>query len=235
MKSRKYRLSCIVWFLCIVWVQAQESQKWEFVLGVDFNCNQHLASPTQARFRTISGKHNPLENSFLYLKRFGEITTIILNASQNPFEFRGANGDPTREIPGGPTSYSFLVSDFIATRDGSITIFISGLTSGTYRFQSFHLDSSTAESFSFAQGNTPNVPATLQALIQNEVVATSTANSLGSRGLASTVLTNQELPSLKFERAIFEAQPLHITLQTTTTAPTGFVLLNGFKIERLLP
>ena len=102
------------------------------VLGIDFNRNDSLGSPSQSQFRIVAGSATQGNNTASYTKTIGARQVTISQPNRTPFEFRGANGDSSRAIPGGDTSLSFLVSDFIATREGAIDIEITDLAAGDY-------------------------------------------------------------------------------------------------------
>jgi hypothetical protein len=65
----------------------------------------------------------------------------IITLTDHPFSTETPKSDlGTMSDPGGDTSLSHLVADFIATREGAINLEITGLAAGNYVFRSCHLD-----------------------------------------------------------------------------------------------
>lgn len=90
------------------------------VLGIDFNRDDALGSPSQSRFRTVSGSATQADNATSYVKNFGSRQVTVSQPEGVAFEFRGGNGDSARAIPGGDTSLSFAFS-----HDGSSPLTVS--------------------------------------------------------------------------------------------------------------
>ena len=136
------------------------------ILGIDFNRDDALGSPEPValpdRLRVSPPRTN---NAASYTKTIGARQVDHLATRRRQFEFRGANGDSSRAIPGGDTSLSFLVADFIATREGALDIGITDLPAGNYIFRSYHLDTFTGSGLGFAQGSSTTTPNTIEARI----------------------------------------------------------------------
>ncbi|MEX1048442.1 MAG: hypothetical protein WED15_02860 [Akkermansiaceae bacterium] len=206
------------------------------VLGIDFNRNDSLGSPSQAMFRVISGSTTQSNNSASYAKTIGAYQVTITQPGGTLFEFRGANGDSTRAIPGGDTSRSFLVADFITTRKGAIDLTITGLPAGNYVFRSHHLDTQTTGQLGFAQGATTTTPNTIEARIGGVTKASVQPTALGSSGLNTTFISDAQIPTLLFPFAHDGNSPLVIQLRSTVpNATDNFLLLNGFEILQANP
>jgi len=206
------------------------------VFGIDFNRTDTLGSPSQAMFRVIGGSQTQANNAAKYVKHIGTIQAAITQPGGDMFEFRGANGDGTRAIPGGATSRSFLVADFIATRKGGIDIGITGLAAGTYIFRSYHLDSLTLPKLGFAQGATTKTPNIIEARLGGTVRASVKPTVLGSSGLNTTFISDAQIPTLNFPFNHNGSSQLVIELRSTI--PNGkenFLILNGFEILRSNP
>jgi hypothetical protein len=201
------------------------------LFGIDFNRNDARASPSQSMFHVIAGSTNQGSNSATYHKTIGPHQITITQPGGTLFEFRGANNDGTRAIPGGDTSRSFLVADFIATRKGSIDITITGLAAGNYFFRSHHLDTFTSANLGFAQGASPSTPNTIQARLGAVTMATVQPTALGSSGLNTTFISDAQIPTLLFPFTYDGSSPLVIQLRSTVpNATDNFLLLNGFEI-----
>jgi acetyl esterase/lipase len=207
------------------------------LLGVDFNRGDALGSPSQAGFRIVSGSaENQAANASSYAKTIGPHQVTISQPDGNRFEFRGANGDSTRAIPGGDTSLSFLVSDFIATRKGTIQIQITGLAAGDYRFRSWHLDSFTGSPLGFAQGTTTTTPNLIEAQVGGLTRAAVEPTALGPAGLNTTFLNNSQIPTLDFPINHGGSSPLTIRLRAIdANGSERFLLLNGFELSQKNP
>lgn len=207
------------------------------LLGVDFNRDDALGSPSQSNFRIVSGSAtNQTMNAAAYTRTVGTHQVTIAQPDGVKFEFRGANGDSTRAIPGGDTSLSFLVSDFIATRAGMIDIQITGLAAGDYRFRSWHLDPLTGSGLGFAQGTTTNTPNLIEAQIGGVTRAAVEPTTLGSAGLNTTFISNAQIPTLDFPFSHDGSSPLIIRLRAIdTNGSERFLLLNGFELSEENP
>jgi hypothetical protein len=201
------------------------------VFGIDFNRNDALGSPSQSMFRVIGGSVTQGNNASSYVKNIGPIQATVTQPGGTAFEFRGANGDSTRAIPGGDTSRSFLVADFITTRKGAIDISITGLAAGNYIFRSHHLDTFTSANLGFAQGATTTTPNTIEARLGGVAQDSVQATALGSSGLNTTFISDAQIPTLLFPFTHDGSSPLTIELRSTISNGTdNFLLLNGFEI-----
>lgn len=206
------------------------------VLGIDFNRNDALGSPSQSEFRIVSGSTNQANNTDAYTKTIGTRQVTISQPGNTPFEFRGANGDSSRAIPGGDTSLSFLVSDFITTREGAIDIEITDLAAGDYLFRSWHLDTITGTALGFAQGNSTTTPNTIEARIGGVLQDSVQPTALGSAGLNTTFINDSQIPSIEFSFTHDGNSPLTIELRSTqSNGSENFLLLNGFKLYQSAP
>lgn len=206
------------------------------VLGIDFNRSDALGSPGQSLFRAVSGSATQAANAPSYVKNFGSRQVSVSQPDGEKLEFRGGNGDGTRAIPGGETSLSFLVSDFIATRKGAIDIFIANLAEGDYVFRSWHLDTFTGATHGFAQGVSTTSPNTIEARLGGALMGAVQGTSLGSVGLNTTYIGDAQIPQISFGFSHDGASPLIINLRSTI--PNGaenFLLLNGFAINAATP
>ncbi|MGI9240662.1 MAG: hypothetical protein ACR2RV_07670, partial [Verrucomicrobiales bacterium] len=110
------------------------------VLGIDFNRGDCPGAPTYSGVRTVSGSATQADNPTSLAKQIGAVSITLATGDGSALEFRGANGDASRTIPGGDLSRAFLVSDFAGSRSGSLRITLSGLPAGTYLWTSYHLD-----------------------------------------------------------------------------------------------
>ena len=201
------------------------------LLGIDFNQSDVLGAPSQSNLRIISGSIDPTNNSATYTKKIGAHQITVSQPDGIAFEFRGGNGDSSRAIPGGDTSCSFLVTDFIATRKGSLTVSISGLPAGDYLWKSYHLDSFTGTNLGFAQGATPTTPNVIEARIGDSLKATVQPTALGSSGLGTTFIEDAQIPTLQFAFTHDGLGDATVTLTTTqANAVDSMLLLNGFEI-----
>lgn len=201
------------------------------LFGIDFNRNDARGSPSQSMFRIIAGSANQGSNSATYHKTIGPHQITINQPGGTLFEFRGANNDSSRAIPGGDTSRSFLVADFIATRKGGLDITITGLAAGNYLFRSHHLDTFASANLGFAQGASPSTPNTIQARLGGVTMATVQPTALGSSGLNTTFISDAQIPTLLFPFTHDGSSPLVIQLRSTVpNATANFLLLNGFEI-----
>lgn len=207
------------------------------VLGIDFNRNDTLGSPSQTGFRVVAGSAaSQAANAPSYTKTIGAHQVTISQPAGANFEFRGANGDSTRAIPGGDTSRSFLVSDFIATREGTIDIRISGLAAGDYRFRSWHLDPLTGSALGFAQGLSTTARNLIEAQAGGLTRDAVEPTALGSAGLNSTFISDSQIPTIEFPLRHDGASPLVIRLRAIdSNGSERFLLLNGFELSRENP
>lgn len=206
------------------------------VLGIDFNRNDALGAPSQSLFRVVSGSTNQATNAGSYVKNVGAHQVAISRPDAAKFEFRGANGDSSRAIPGGDTSLSFLVSDFVATRGGAIDLTITGLPAGDYIFRSCHLDPFTGSALGFAQGSSTTTPNMIEGRIGGIVKASVEATALGSSGLNTTFISDGQIPTLSFAFTHAGSGPLTIELRATRSNGTdSFLLLNGFELFEAAP
>ena len=206
------------------------------LFGIDFNRNDARASPSQSMFRVIAGSATQSGNAAIYRKTIGPCQITVSQPDGALFEFRGANSDSTRAIPGGDTSRSFLVADFIATRKGAIDVTITGLAAGNYFFRSHHLDTFTSANLGFAQGATPSTPNTIQARIGGVTVGTVQPTALGSSGLNTTFISDAQIPTLLVPFTHDGSSPLLIQLRAAISNGTeSFLLVNGFEILRGSP
>ena len=201
------------------------------VFGIDFNRNDSLGSPSQSGFRVISGSTTQSNNATSYAKTIGAHQVTVSQPDGVLFEFRGANNDSTRAIPGGDTSRSFLVADFITTRKGAIDISVTNLPAGNYFFRSFHLDTFTSTNLGFAQGATTTTPNHIEARLGGVAQASVQPTGLGSSGLNTTFISDAQIPTLVFPFSHDGSSPLVIQLRSTIpNASDNFLLLNGFEI-----
>lgn len=208
----------------------------ERVLGIEFNRHDALGSPSQSLFRIVSGSTTQGSNLSSYTKTIGTRGVTISQPGASKFEFRGANGDGSRAIPGGDTSLSFLVSDFIATRQGAIDLEITGLAAGNYYFRSWHLDTITGSALGFAQGVNNTTPNTIEARIGGSLKASVQPTALGSAGLNTTFISDGQIPMLGFPFSHTGSSPLTIQLRSTqSNGSENFLLLNGFELFQTHP
>ncbi|MGB6221306.1 MAG: hypothetical protein WBG04_09745 [Haloferula sp.] len=207
------------------------------LLGIDFNRSDNLGAPSQSCFRIVSGSGIQGENSPAYTRNVGAQQMTVSQPNGSNFEFRGANGDSSRAIPGGDTSRSFLVSDFIATRDGAINLEITGLPSGNYHFRSYHLDTITGTALGFAQGASNTTANIIEASVGEIVKGTVRPTALGSAGLNTTFISDNQIPTLDFTFSYDGlASPFVIELRATqTNGSESFLLLNGFELFQSNP
>lgn len=201
------------------------------IFGIEFNRNDAFGSPSQSLFRVISGSTVQGDNASSYTKTVGLLGVTVSQPASTAFEFRGANSDSSRAIPGGDTSQSFLVSDFIATREGAIDIGITNLPAGNYVFRSYHLEPFTGSGLGFAQGATNTTPNTIEARIDGAPQASIQPSALGSSGLNTTFIDNSQIPALVFIIHHDGSSPLTVQLRSTESNGTNnYLLLNGFEI-----
>ncbi len=209
----------------------------ERVLAVDFNRADSLGSPSQSLFRVVSGSAaSQTSNAPSYTKTILGKQVVISQPGGAKFEFRGANGDSSRAIPGGDTSLSYLVSDFIATRTGAIDLTITGLAAGTYAFRSYHLDTLTGSGLGFAQGATTTTPNLIEAGIGGVVKASVQPTALGPNGLNTTFINDGQIPRISFIFHHDGTGPLTIELRATrSNGGDSHLLVNGFELLQAIP
>lgn len=214
-----------------------DSQLEDHLLAIDFNRSDAFGSPAQSLFRSLSGEQDPANNAPSYRKNFGPLEVTISRPDGENFEFRGANGDSSRVIPGGDLSRSFLVADLIATRAGEIEIEIAGLPAGTYVFRSYHLEPFTGTAMGFAQGSTPTSPNLIEARHGETGVASVRPTSLGPPGWNTTFIGDGQVPTLSLPFNHDGTDPATLSLRATQAASGGerFLFLNGFQLFQITP
>ena len=201
------------------------------LLGVEFNRDDALASPSQSLYRVVSGSTSQSANAATYSKVIAARQVTVSQPGGVNLEFRGANSDSSRAIPGGDTSLSFLVADFIATREGAIDLEITHLPAGDYVFRSFHLDSCTGSGLGFAQGSTATSANMIEARLGGVVQASVQPTALGADGLGTTFIDDSQVPTLSFTFTHDGSSPLAIELRATeSNGSENFLLLNGFEL-----
>lgn len=208
----------------------------ERIIAIDCNKTNVPGAPSQAMFRSLSGSSTVSQNSTNILKLVGSYAVQLSKSSVIPFDFRGANGDPSRLIPGGPTSLSFLVADFIGGRDGTIQIGISNLPAGIYLFRSYHLDTFNSSNLGFAQGSSSATRNTLRAHVGGTLEAITQPTALGSAGLGTNFISDTDIPTLAFPFSSDGSNTVAINLSTLyTNGVDRFILLNGFEVFTCYP
>lgn len=208
----------------------------EQVVAIDFNKTNTPGAPTQALFRSVFGSGTTSQNTPLITKLVDAITVRLTKTSAVAFDFRGANGDATRIIPGGPTSLSSLVADFIGTRDGTINIGISNLVAGTYLFRSYHLDTFVSGNLGYAQGSNSVTPNTLRANLNGALEAIVQPTALGSSGINTNFISDADIPTLSFPFNADGSNVVTVNLSTMyTNGADRFILLNGFEVLSTSP
>jgi hypothetical protein len=208
----------------------------ERIIAVDFNKTNSPGAPSQAGFRIISGSGTQSQNSTNASKHIGPYGIYLSKSSTTPFDFRGANGDSTRAIPGGPTSLSCLVADFVGGRDGAINLTVSNLPAGSYLFRSYHLDTFTSANLGYAQGSSSTTPNTLRAHVGGSLQALTHPTALGASGLATNFISDSDIPTLTFSFMADGTNLPGINLSTVyTNGVDRFILLNGFEIFPTIP
>ncbi len=206
------------------------------VVAIDFNKTNTPGAPSQAMFRSVFGSSTTSQNSTSVTKQIGSCTIRLTKTSATAFDFRGANGDSSRAIPGGPTSLSSLVADFIGARDGTINLALSNLTSGTYLFRSWHLDTFTSGNLGYAQGINATTPNVLRAQITNSLVGIIQPTALGSSGLGTNWISDTDIPTLSFPFTADGSNTVMINLSTIyTNGVDRFILMNGFEVDATTP
>ncbi|BCX48637.1 hypothetical protein HAHE_25450 [Haloferula helveola] len=205
------------------------------LVAIDFNRNDSLGSPSQSGFRVIGGSNTQAENSNSYVKQVGALQVTVSRPESTEFEFRGANGDGSRDIPGGDTSLSYLVSDLIATRDGAIDIEVTGLPAGDYVFRSYHLEPFNSTAMGFAQGSTNLLPNTVEGRVGGVLKGSVQTNALGAPGLNTTFIHDGNIPTLAFPFSYDGTGPMTVQVTATDSGSGGtFLMMNGFEILNAL-
>lgn len=208
----------------------------ERVIAIDCNKTNAPGAPSQAMFRSVSGSSVVNQNKTNIVKLIGPYSVRFSKSSTTPFDFRGANGDSSRVIPGGPTSLSSLVADFIGARDGTINIGLSNLSAGTYLFRSYHLDTFNSVNLGFAQGSSSITPNTLRAHIAGSLEAIVQPTALGTSGLGTNFISNADIPTLAFLITVDGTNAVTVHLSTMyANGADRFILLNGFEIFSTSP
>lgn len=209
----------------------------ERIIAVDCNKTNSPVAPSQAMFRILSGSSTLSQNGTNITKQVGAYTVRLTKETSANFEFRGANGDSTRTIPGGPTSRSFLVADFLGARDGTIQIAISNLAAGTYLFRSYHLECFTsAANLGYAIGASSTTANTLRAQVGGALEAIVQPTSLGAPGLNTTWISDADIPTLSFPLVADGIGQATIVLSTLyTNGVDRFIFVNGFEVFSTAP
>ncbi|MCP5537511.1 MAG: hypothetical protein H7A51_14920 [Akkermansiaceae bacterium] len=214
-----------------------QAQAVTHLFGIDFNRNDELGSPSQTFHRVIAGSANDASaNPSVFTKTIGAVQVEVSRPDAQPFEFRGGNGDASRAIPGGDTSLSFLVADFIGTRTGRIDLTFTGLPAGSYLFRSSHLEPLTGATLGFAQGATTTEPNTFELRHGGSVRASVQPTALGSAGLNTTFINDSQIPQAAFAFSHDGTGPLTIELHATeSNGADRYLFLNGFEMLQLNP
>lgn len=212
----------------------------ERILAMDFNKTNTPGAPLQARFRSVTGSSTSSQNPTNFTKHAGPYAVRLFKTSATGFDFRGANGDSpdfsARQIPGGPTSLSSLVADFIGTRDGTINLSISNLAAGTYVFRSYHLDTFNSSNLGFAQGSSATTPNTLRAHVAGSLEAIAQPTALGISGLGTNFISDANIPTLAFPFQADGSSAVGINLSAIySNGVDRFILLNGFEVYSTTP
>jgi hypothetical protein len=204
----------------------------ERLFGIDFNRNDQPGAPSQSCFRVIAGSAaDQTANQPRYAKKIGPWRVAIRRPDGENLEFRGANGDSSRAIPGGDTSRSFLVADFIGTRGGRLEITITGLPAGDYVFRSFHLEPFTQAALGFAQGATPTTPNRIELRLGDRSLGRVRPTALGAAGLGTTFIDDSQIPALVASFHHDGAGPLTLELRALdANGDNAFLFLNGFEL-----
>lgn len=201
------------------------------VLGVDFNKNDQPAAPTQPLCRVIAGSATASANPASLQKTIGGVTVDIQEPGAMGLEFRGANGDSSRDMPGGTTGQAALVADLLGIRTGVLTLEFSGLPTGNYIFRSRHLESFNQANLGFAQGHGSTSPNTYQAAMGGIVRAQIQPTALGASGLGTTLVGDADIPTLEVPFASDGLTPVVIELTALeSNGGNTFLFLNGFEI-----
>ena len=207
------------------------------LLGVDFNRDDVLGSPSQSLFRVVSGSAaNQTANASSYAKTIGGKQLTISQPDAVKFEFRGANGDSTRAIPGGDTSMSYLVSDFIATRSGAIDLTITGLAAGNYLFRSYHLDTFTGSGPRLRAGNHHHHAQHDPGQDRRRGAGKRPAHGPGDRRSQHHLHQRQPDPDAFLRLHPRRRRPAHHrTARHESNGSDSFLLLNGFELFQANP
>ncbi len=195
------------------------------LIAIDFNKTNTPGAPVQALFRSVSGSGTTSQNSTSLIRHVGSCTARLTKTSTTAFDFRGANGDSTRTIPGGPTSLSSLVADFVGTRDGTINLGLSNLTAGMYLFRSYHLDPFNSGNLGYAQGSNSTTPNMLRAHVAGTLEAIVQPTALGASGLGTNFISDADIPTLAFAFVADGSNVANINLSAIyTTYVDRFIL-----------
>jgi hypothetical protein len=206
------------------------------VIALDFNKTNTPGAPSQAMFRIVTGSSTTSQNTTNITKAVDACTVQLSKTSATAFDFRGPNGDSTRWVPGGPTSLSALVADFIGARDGTINVGISNLTAGTYWFRSWHLDTFNTSNLGYSQGSSTTTQNTLRAHIGGNLAAITQPNALSTSGLATNFISDADIPTLSFPFTADGSNVVAINLSTIyTNGVDRFIFLNGFEVRSTTP
>jgi hypothetical protein len=208
----------------------------ERLAAIDFNKTNTPGAPVQAMFRSLFGSGTTSQNSTSITKAVGSAIVRLSKTSATAFDFRGANGDSTRVIPGGPTSLSSLVADFIGTRDGTINLSISNLAAGTYFFRSYHLDTFTNANLGYAQGSNSTTANVVRAHVGGTLEAIVQPTALSPAGLGTNFISDSDIPTLAFPVVADGTNASVVNLSTVyTNGVDRFILLNGFELYSTSP
>lgn len=206
------------------------------VIAIDFNKTSTPGAPSQAMFRSVFGSGTTSQNSTSITKQIGASTVRATKTSATAFDFRGANGDSSRVIPGGPTGLSALVADFVGARDGTINVGISNLSAGTYLFRSYHLDTFNTGNLGYAQGSNSTTANILRAHVNGVLEAIVQPTALGSSGLGTNYISDADIPTLAFPFNADGSNVATINLSTIyTNGVDRFIFLNGFEVLATSP
>jgi len=202
----------------------------ERVFGIDFNTNSLPGAPTQSGFRGISGLQDGANGTSLSVTVNGIDITLSKTGTAD-FNFRGFNATTDSVMPGGPTSLSGVVADFIATTDGPITVTMKGLPAGDYLFRSWHLEPHTGPGLGFASGSSSTDPQWLAIEWNGTTQSTILTTALGEAGLDRTAISNDDIPSLECVLLVEAGKPVKVTWKGFLLSENiSYVLINGFEI-----
>jgi arylsulfatase A-like enzyme len=234
------KLSCLIWFFSalVLFGGADPSPSAvrspallgdDPVIGVDFNCSDAQAAPSQMFCRVVSGSADAAKNPERYRVQSGPVRMEIAQPGGSRFEFHGANAEKNRAIPGGDTSLSYMVADFLVVRKGVLDLTVSGLPAGEYLFQSFHLDTTTSDPPACDPASE------IEARIggKGKRLAKVRPVSLAPVGLHTTFLDDSQVPTLSFAFHSDGTSPIAIRLAARgSDGSASPLILNGFRIFR---
>ena len=207
----------------------------ERVFGIDFNTHSLPGAPTQSGFRSISGLQDGANGTSLSVTVNGIDITLSKTGTAD-FNFRGFNATTDSVMPGGPTSLSGVVADFIATTDGPITVTMKGLPAGDYLFRSWHLEPHTGPGLGFASGSSSTDPQWLAIEWNGKTQSTVATTCLGEEGLDRTAISDMDIPKLEFAFSVDSGKPVEIAWSgCSSSATTNNVFVNGFEIREKAP